>query len=287
MNNLLRTLAGFLAVSVLAVAFSFYSSRAARSSDHQDSPTVVNNPMEDITDMYVFPDSQTPGNVVFAVNFCPLIGAGCPSNPTFDPNVLYQIKIATGYGSATPDYKEHIVIQMKANTAGTNPTFTIYGPGAPNEVATSNTLVATAGQTPYNQTTTLGNGIKVFVGPRHDPFFIDLGALFKILPDRNYKDPQKDTSPMTNPKFTSFNFPSGAAPVKDVTGTPYTANNMPGGPPATASSLGCNIQMPTNTVAPFDVESFVISVPKTMLVPAGQALGPVGIWATTSTPTGS
>ncbi|MBC5814992.1 MAG: DUF4331 family protein [Candidatus Eremiobacteraeota bacterium] len=277
--KVLRTLAGFLAVSVLVLAFSFYSSHAARSSDHQDSPTVLNNPMEDITDQYVFPDTQTPGNVVLVMNFCPLIGAGCPSNPTFDPNVLYQFKIATGYGNSTPDYAEHMVIQMKANTASTNPTFTIYGPSAPNEVSTANTLVASTGQVPYGTTATIGTGIKVFVGQRHDPFFIDLPALFRILPDRDFKNPQKDASPNTVPKFTSFNFPSSATPVKDVTGAPYGAG--------TAGALGCNIQTPINFLTPFDVESFVISVPRAMLVPAGQALGPVGVWATSSTPTGT
>lgn len=277
MKNLLRSLAGFVAVSVLVLAFSFYSSRAARSSDHQDSPTVVSNPMEDITDQYVFPDQQTSGNVVFVMNFCPLIGAGCPSNPTFDPNVLYQFKLATGYGNSSADYKEHMVIQMKANSASASPTFTVYGPAAPNEISTSNTLVAQAGQTPYGQTTTFSNGVKVFVGQRHDPFYIDLPALFRIIPDRDYKNAQKDTSPQTNPKFTSFNFPTGATPVKDVTGTSY----------GTASALGCNIQMPSNTLAPFDVESFVISVPRALLLPSGQAAGKIGVWATTSTPSGT
>ncbi|GAC1390648.1 MAG: hypothetical protein NVSMB31_07750 [Vulcanimicrobiaceae bacterium] len=277
MKNFLRTLAGFVAVSVLVLTFSFYSSHAARSSDHQDSPTVVNNPMEDITDQYVFPDTGTPGNVVLVMDFCPLIGAGCPSNPTFDPNVLYQFKIATGYGNATADYKEHMVIQMKANTASTNPTFTVYGPAAPNEVSTNNTLVASTGTTPYGTTTTFANGVKVFVGSRHDPFFIDLPALFRILPDRDYKNPQKDASPQTVPKFGSFNFPTAATPVKDVTGASY----------GTAGALGCNIQMASNTLTPFDVESFVISVPKALLLPAGQAPGKIGVWATTATPTGT
>ena len=272
--NLLRTLAGFLAVSVLVLAFSFYTSRPARSSDHQDSPTVVNNPMEDITDQYIFPDPNNAANVVLVMNFCPLIGAGCPSNPTFDPNVLYQFKIASKYGSA--DYSEKMVIQMKANSASTNPSFTVYGPAAVNEVGTSNTLVAQTGTVNYNTTATIGTGVQAFVGPRHDPFFIDLGALFRIIPDRNYKDPQKDPSPNTMPKFGSFNFPSASAPVNDVTGTSY----------GTAGALGCNIATAPNTLAPFDVESFVISVPRTALVPAGQALGKVGVWATTSTPTG-
>ena len=280
MKNLLRTLAGFVAVSVLVLAFSFYSSRPARSSDHQDSPTVVANPMEDITDQYVFPDPNVPGNVVLVMDFCPLIGAGCPSNPTFDPNVLYQFKIASGYGNGTPDYTEHMVIQMKANSASASPTFTVYGPNAPNEVSTNNTLVAPTGQVAYKTTVTIAPGVQAFVGPRHDPFFIDLPALFRILPDRDYKNAQKDASPNTAPKFNSFNFPTGGATVNDVTGAPYKGG-------MTAAALGCNIATPSNTLKTFDVESFVISVPRAMLAPAGQPLGKIGVWSTSSTPSGT
>jgi len=138
-------------------------------------------------------------------------------------------------------------------------------------------LVASTGTTPYGQTTIFANGIKVFVGQRHDPFFIDLPALFRIIPDRDFKNPQKDPSPQTVPKFGSFNFPSSATPVKDVTGASY----------GTAGTLGCNIQTPGNTLAPFDVESFVISVPKALLLPSGQAPGKIGVWSTSSTPTGT
>lgn len=273
--NIVRALAGFLAVSVLVLAFSFYSSRPARSSDHQDSPTVVANPMEDITDTYVFPAPDAPAtNVVFVMDFCPLIGAGCPANPTFDPNVLYQIKVATNYGAG--DYQEHTVIQMKANSASTNPTFTVYGPARPNEVSTNNTLVGSTGTVSYNTTAVIGSGVQAFVGPRHDPFYFDLAAFFKILPDRSYSNSQKDTSPHTNAKFNSFNFPSSGAPVLDATGASY----------GTAGGLGCLIATPSDTVQPFNVESFVISVPKALLFPAGQTPGKIGVWATTSTPTG-
>jgi len=169
----LRIIAGVFAVLLLAVAFSAYSIRTARSSDHQDSPTVVSNPMEDITDAYVFPAPENPNNVVFVMDFCPLIPVGCNSN--FDPNVLYQLKLANVPG----DTHEHLVIQMKANGGGPSPTFSLYGPAAPNEVGGSSTpvvdgLVSPAGTFNFNAPTTLGNGIQVFVGPRHDPVFVGL-----------------------------------------------------------------------------------------------------------------
>jgi hypothetical protein len=225
--------------------------------------------MEDVTDSYVFPAPDKPGNVVFVMDFCPLIPVGC--NSQFDPNVLYQFKIANVAG----DPKEHLVIQMKANSAGANPTFTLYGPSAPNEVSTQNTLVASSGTFGLSQNATLSNGVSVFVGPRHDPFFFDLAKFFKILPDRNYKN-QPNPPPGT---ASSFNFTDPNAPVKDVLGNSY----------GNAGALGCdvpgspNYSAPNDLLTPYNVMSLVVSVPKAMLGTAGK----MGFWVTASTPSGS
>src|SRR5581483_9301608 len=114
MKILRSYLSGALALVLVVAAVTVYFTTAARSSDHQDSPTVVSNPMEDITDVFAFPAPDQPGNVVFVVDFYPLIPAGQTSGVSFDPNVLYQIKIA----NAANDPSEHVVIQMKANAAG-------------------------------------------------------------------------------------------------------------------------------------------------------------------------
>ncbi len=275
--KLSRIVAGVFAVVLLAVALSMYSIHAARSSDHQDSPTVVANPMEDITDAYIFPAPDNANNVAFVVDFCPLIPVGC--NSSFDPNVLYQIKLANVAG----DPKDHLVIQMKANAAGTSPSFTLYGPAAPNETAnTQNTLVAQTGTFNFNTPATVGNGIQVFVGPRHDPFYFDLAKFFQIIPDRNYKN-QPNPPPGT---ASSFNFPNPTAPVLDSVGAPYKGG-------MSAQALGCdvpgspNYSTPSDTLAPYNVMSFVVEVPKSMLTPPGGAPGPIGFWTTTSTPSGT
>ena len=53
--KLLRPIATMAAVFLLAFSISLYTVRAARGSDHQDSPTVVANPLADITDVYRLP----------------------------------------------------------------------------------------------------------------------------------------------------------------------------------------------------------------------------------------
>ena len=99
--------------------------------------------------------------------------------------MLYQFKIAnTGVGSNS--IQENTVMQFTADTTGTSQNLTLYGPAAPNEVGTANTLVGKTGTFAFGKVTSLKGGIKVFVGPRRDPFFFDLAQFFKIIPDRNY-----------------------------------------------------------------------------------------------------
>ena len=266
--KLVRLFGGVLAIALLTGAFTAYLSRTARSSDHQDSPTVVANPMEDITDVFSFPAPDKSGNIVFVMDFFPLIPAGQTGSVSFDPNVLYQIKLA----NVPNDTSEHLVIQMKANASGTSPTFTLYGPAAPNETGTKNTLLANGQTFPFSQATTFSNGIQVFVGPRRDPFFFDLAQFFKVIPDRNYKNQPNPPAPTAS----SFNFPSGTTPINGI-GKSY----------GTAASNSCVIAPPSDLLSNFDVESFVVSVPSSMLVPSGGSPGKIGIWATASTPSGA
>ena len=265
--KLLRLIGGSVALLLVAAVLSLYAFHAAKASDHQDSPTVVANPMEDITDVFAFPDPANPANVVLAMDFYPLIPAGMTGNISFDPNVLYQFKIANL--AASPD--EATVIQMKAISSGTSPQFILFGPSAPNEVGTTNTLVKQSGTFAFNSPTTLSNGVQVFVGPRRDPFYFDLAQFFKIVPDRNYQN-QPNPPPAS---ASSFNFPSGTQPII-LNGTSY----------GTAASNSCTIAQPSDLLQNYDVESFVIELPKTMLEPNGVTPGKIGLWATTATPSG-
>jgi hypothetical protein len=256
-------------VFVLAFAISIYSFKAALGSDHQDSPTVVANPMADITDVFAFPDPKNAKNVVLVMDVIPLIPAGMTAGEALDPNVLYQFKLATGIGSK--NYQESMVLQLKADTTGTGQNVTLYGPAKPNEVGTKNTIVKSTGSFAFGKASKLPGGITAFVGPRRDPFFFDLSQFFKILPDRNYMN-----HPVTPPATaSSFRF---AKPGQKIVlfGTSY----------GTAASNKCVISKPSDLLADFDVVSIVVEVPKTLLEPKGSPLGVVGLWATTATPNG-
>lgn len=268
--RLLRSLGTMAAVFLFAFSISLYSFKAARGSDHQDSPTVVKNPLADITDVYAFPDPHDASRVALAMDVRPLIPSGMYSGIGLDPNVLYQFKIATK-GVASNSIQENTVIQFTADMTGSSQTITLYGPAAPNEVGTTNTLVAKTGTFAFGKAATLDKDIKVFVGPRRDPFFFDLSQFFKIVPDRNYMN-HPHTPPAT---ATSFRFAKGSQQIV-LNGVNY----------GTAKSLGCVIQKPHDFLKPYDVLSIVIEMPKTMLAPPSGSPGVIALWATTGTPNG-
>ena len=62
MKSIQRLVGGGLAIAALVVTAIVYDVRNVRSSDHQDSPTVVARPAADITDVFVYPN---PNEVEF------------------------------------------------------------------------------------------------------------------------------------------------------------------------------------------------------------------------------
>ncbi len=268
--KILRSVGTMAAVFVLAFSISLYSFRAARGSDHQDSPTVVANPLADITDVFAFPNPNDASRVALVMDVRPLIPAGMYGGIGLDPNVLYQFKIANT-GVTSNSFKENLVLQFTADTTGSSQKITLYGPAIPNEVGTANTLVSKTGSFAFGKVSSLKHGIKVFVGPRRDPFYFDLAQFFKIIPDRNYMN-HPHVPPAT---ADSFRFASRKQEII-LNGVDY----------GTAGSNKCKIAKPQDYLADYDVLSIVIEMPKSMLAPASGSAGIIALWATTGTPDG-
>jgi hypothetical protein len=262
MSTIPRFVGGVLAAAVLVVTVVAYDLRVARGSDHQDSPTVLARPAADITDVFVYPNPNDASRVVFQMNVDPLLTPGAAtSGAALDPAVLYQFKIAHG---AQTGQAEDTVIQFLANGAGPTQTISVFGPIAPARLGTTTVPSGTPQSVPFNTPTTLAGGVQVFVGPRSDPFFIDLAQLFKILPDRNYAN-QPNPPAATATSFRGF-----------------TAGFN------TANGTACDTTPASDTLSSngFNVLSIVIEMPKSLLTSGGQS-PLINVWATTSTQSGS
>lgn len=174
--------APWMALALVAVvAGSALTVRQLMASDHQDSPLVEMSPRFDVNDVYAFPSPTDASKTVL------VLGTSSPITPAQTPSFtfgnkdqeLYQLKIDN-----TGDAREDLVFQFTFTGPAGKQKVTMRGPMKPNEVGTVNTLLDGPKLKGYTNTVLEANGIKLFAGPRDDPFFIDLEAFFRILPDR-------------------------------------------------------------------------------------------------------
>ena len=234
-----------LALAAVAVtAGSVLAVRAVMASDHQDTPLVEMSPRFDVNDVYAFPAPGNPSRTVL------VLGTSSPLTPAQTPSFtfgtrdqeLYQIKIDN-----TGDAREDLVFQVSFTGKAGKQKVTLRGPVKPNSVGTLNTLAGGKQIKGYTNTVIESDGIKLFAGPRDDPFFIDLEAFFRILPDRR---------------------PEGG-PLSTITQGPLTFRSATGPNPAVDFLRGINDM------------AIVIELPTSMLAnPATN--GRFGVWGTTS-----
>jgi len=166
------------------------------AADHIDSPAVTNQP-SDITDVYVF-RGENPNNLVFIANTQGLLSPASTANAKFDENTMIEFNIDNN-GDAVED----LVIQCIAK----NGMMKVYGPFKPAVTGTTshlgiNNFTAQVEITPYGQPAIISEqkGVKVFAGPRDDPFFFDLVRFRQVIAGTatSFNNPGTDTFAGTN-----------------------------------------------------------------------------------------
>ena len=169
------------------------------AADHKDAPAVTSQ-TTDITDLYVF-RAADPNNLVFVANTQGLHTPAETATLKFDANTLIEFNIDTN-----GDAKEDLVMQGIYDAASNK--MNIYGPVAPGETGVRSKLegavTASVAVTAYAAATpeigTSASGIKVFAGPRDDPFFFDLNRYKAIIAGTatGFNNPGTDTFAGTN-----------------------------------------------------------------------------------------
>ncbi|MGB5006575.1 MAG: DUF4331 family protein [Ferruginibacter sp.] len=168
------------------------------AADHIDTPAVTGQ-STDITDLYVF-RAQDVNNLVFVANTQGLLSPGSTAAAKFDENTVIEFNIDNN-----ADNMEDLVIQCKYDAASNS--IRVYGPVVPSEKGTRSKLegniTASAAVTAYGSAPEIGTGatgVKVFAGPRDDPFFFDLNQYKAILAGSamGFNNPGADTFAGTN-----------------------------------------------------------------------------------------
>ncbi len=185
----------FLAATLLALLS--VSIGIVWAADHIDAPAITNT-SSDITDYYAFQSPENPANMVFVINTQGLLDPAASATAAFDEDVMIQVNIDN-----SGDFVEDLVIQ----TVFSNGNVYAYGPVKPSVTGKSGKVetaatVASAKISAYGQAPSIGNnaGIKVFAGPRDDPFFFDLVAYKNVLAGTapGFSNPGADTFAGTN-----------------------------------------------------------------------------------------
>jgi len=183
----------------------------ALASSHSEAPGTSKDRMADDTDLYAWVANDAPDAVTIVGNWVPLIEPNSgPNFASFDDDATYYINVDN-----VGDSHKHIRFEFSFHTTRQNQNTFLYNTGPvqsltdPNlnvrqtwtltriDVGTGQETVLGTGQVaPYfvgptsmpdyaslaqAAIQTLPGGYKVFVGPRDDPFFVDLAAVFDLL----------------------------------------------------------------------------------------------------------
>ena len=169
----MRRSLGRTGLLVAALASALLMPLNAFAADHVDAPGIAADTASDITDVYAFRSPENNDNLVVVVNVNGLwVPGSLPRN--FSSDVLYEVHV-DNTGDLVADASVGVTFSPAA--AGQSQTFTVTGLGAP---ITGLTTPPTAGA-PGAPIVTESGGIKIFAGPRDDPFFFDLVGFRQFL----------------------------------------------------------------------------------------------------------
>ena len=148
-------------------------------SHHISGPRAVAEPIADITDLYAFPSPEHPGRLVLVLNTLPF----APPSAVFSDGLIYRFRLRPLTANAQQDEgpfatgSEEIVIDCVFSApAG--------GHGASGPEQEGKCSVPAGGVVSIRVTDECGgqaDGVRVFAGPRWDPFIMDAPATLKTI----------------------------------------------------------------------------------------------------------
>ena len=182
----------------------------ALASSHSEAPGTAADRLADDTDLYAWVAPDAPDAVTIVGNWVPLIEPNSgPNFVSFSDEVRYYVNIDN-----VGDAKDHIRFEFEFTTERQNGNTFLYNTGVVTSLddpdlnvrqfykltriddGVETVLIDKAQVAPQNvgpksmpnyaalaqaAVQTLPDGTKIFVGPRDDPFFVDLSSIFDLL----------------------------------------------------------------------------------------------------------
>ena len=141
------------------------------ASDHREAPLMQEDGTADIADFYAFRNPNDASKLVLAMT---VNAASVPQQAAlynFSPNVLYRFNIDND-GDAAIDH--HIDVTFSSSVPGPQRLKAVFPNGEVVEgEVTLPTTIGPEPNPPILLESSRGSGVRIFAGPRDDPFFFD------------------------------------------------------------------------------------------------------------------
>jgi hypothetical protein len=148
-------------------------------SHHISGPRAVAEPIADITDLYAFPSPEHSGRLVLVLNTLPF----APPWAAFSDGLIYRFRLRPLTANTQPDGApfaadgEEIVLDCVFSAPGSG-----HGADAPEQEGTCATPAGEAVSIRVNdERGGQAHGVRVFAGPRWDPFIMDAPTTLKTI----------------------------------------------------------------------------------------------------------
>ena len=187
-------------------------SSALMASSHREAPLISNDPLADNTDVYAFRSPDKPNTVTLIANYIPFeLPEGGPNYFNFGEDIRYEIHVdndASNVGAeityrftftkenedpttffnirlGKQNLKATYMLEKTTNGGESWSTIVEDGVVPPNNIGVRSIEGPVGLNADYDSLaaaaiTTATTGEMVFAGPRDDPFFVDLGAIFDL-----------------------------------------------------------------------------------------------------------
>jgi Domain of unknown function (DUF4331) len=143
-------------------------------SDHISGPRALADPIADITDVYAFPSPERPGHLALVVNTLPFAQ---PSD-LFSDGLIYRFRLRPLTRGAAGDPAPFVVGEQESRFD-----CVFFDPevGAGQEGTCSTPAGDVVPFRVGDEQGGAGQGVRVFAGPRWDPFIMDAPAALKTI----------------------------------------------------------------------------------------------------------
>jgi hypothetical protein len=143
-------------------------------SDHISGPRALAEPIADITDVYAFPSPGRPGHLVLVINTLPF----APADALLSDGLIYRFRLRPLHPREPSHYRA--LFDVGEQELVVDCVFSDPSQGAQEGTCSTSSGEAVSFDV-GDESGAEGGGVRVFAGPRWDPFFLDAPAALQTI----------------------------------------------------------------------------------------------------------